>query len=146
MHSGITSLPSACSEPPIHTQRNWSVLFSRHVAMSIEVCLFQGELAHRLVKRLYGLTNKKDAPEQIARRYRRAHHFGTSGSRDPSTEGIPLPDSHRAPRYDGVDDSPEFHHTITNSRNNPVELASFSKMEDPAATVGELTPPVALAF
>ena len=113
--------------------------------MSIEAHLLQGELAHRLVKRLYGLTNKKDAPEQIARRYRRAHHFGASGSRDSSREDIPLPDSHRAPRYDGVDDSPEFHHTITNSRNNPVELASFPKMQDPAATVSELAPSVTLA-
>lgn len=31
----------------------------------------QGELAHRLVKRLYGLTNKRNAPKQIAKRYRR---------------------------------------------------------------------------
>ena len=39
---------------------------SHHVTMYAET-LLQGELAHRLVKRLYGLTNKKDAPEQIAR-------------------------------------------------------------------------------
>jgi len=114
--------------------------------MSIEACLSKGELAHRLVKRLYGLTNKKDAPEQIARRYRRAHHFGASGSRDPSMEGISPPDGHRTPGHGGVDDSPEFHHTITNSRNNPVELASFPKMRDPAALVSEPAPSVALGF
>lgn len=31
----------------------------------------QGELAHRLVKRLYGLTNKRDAAKQISRRVHR---------------------------------------------------------------------------
>jgi len=96
--------------------------------------LSQGELAHRLVKRLYGLTNKKDAPEQIARRYRRAHRFGASGSCDPSPENPP-PDSDNASRRDATNDMPEFHHTVTNSRNNPVELASFSKTQDPAAKV-----------
>jgi len=105
---------------------------SHHVATSIEACLLQGELAHRLVKRLYGLTNKRDAPEQIARRYRRAHYFGASEACDPPMEGVLLPDNHHTP----VDDSPEFHHTISNSRNNPVELASFPEMQDPAATVG----------
>ena len=99
--------------------------------------LLQGELAHRLVKRLYGLTNKKDAPEQIARRYRRAHHFGASEYCDPSLGGIPLDGGHTS-RYDSTDDSPEFHHTITNSRNNPVEVASFSDTQDPAAKVGSL--------
>jgi hypothetical protein len=31
----------------------------------------QGELAHKIVKRLYGLTNKRNAEHQIAKRYRR---------------------------------------------------------------------------
>ena len=97
-------------------------------------CL-QGELAHRLVKRLYGLTNKKNAPEQIARHYHRAHHFNASESA--SRPNAP------ASQGNGMDESPEFHHTITNSRNNPVELASFSshRTQDPAAKVGPCTPP-----
>lgn len=83
-----------------------------------------GELAHRLVKRLYGLTNKRDAPEQISRRYRRAHHFGASGSDE------------SAPKDTDPSDSPELHYTITRSRNEPVQLASFSgaKTQDPATT------------
>ena len=89
----------------------------------------QGELAHRLVKRLYGLTNKQDAPGQIARHYRRAHHFDTA------------PDRH-APRHDNTDDSPAFHHKISNSRNDSIELASFSSAntQDPAAKVDPCTP------
>ena len=104
---------------------------------TLELNILQGELAHRLVKRLYGLTNKKDAPEQIARRYRRAHHFGASEPRDTSQ-----PDKHTSARDDDMDDSPELHHTITNSRNNPVQLASFSSnTQDPATKVNPCTPP-----
>lgn len=95
----------------------------------------QGELAHRLVKRLYGLTNKQDAREQIARRYRRAHHFNISESGDHSQGGT-APDRHMSSR-DDADNFPELHHTISNSRNNPVQLASFSSTntQDPAAKV-----------
>ena len=96
--------------------------------------LSKGELAHRLVKRLYRLTNKKNTPEQIARRYRRARHFGTSETLKPSEEGISS-DGDRTSRRDAANDPPEFHHTITNSRNNPVELASFSTTRDPATKV-----------
>ena len=80
----------------------------------------QGELAHRLVKRLYGLTNKQDAPEQIGRRYRQARYFDKSESQD-----------------FGGDSFAELHHSIGNSRNKPVQLASLSSsgMQDPAAKV-----------
>jgi hypothetical protein len=37
----------------------------------LTIALLQGELAHRLVKRLYGLTNKKDAMAQISKKYTR---------------------------------------------------------------------------
>lgn len=47
-----------------------------------------GELAHRLLKRRYGLTNKKNAPGKISGRYRRADHFSASGLCDPSQEGV----------------------------------------------------------
>jgi hypothetical protein len=108
-----------------------------HCIIAIKLNPLQGELAHRLVKRLYGLTNKKDAPEQIARHYQRAHHFNRSeytGSSKPHES---------APEHDNADDSPEFHHTITDSRNNPVELASFSShsTKDPAAKVDLRSPP-----
>jgi len=111
---------------------------------TFELSVLQGELAHRLVKRLYGLTNKKDASEQIARRYHRAHHFDASC--DPSLgNSLPL-DSDRMSGRNGVDDPAEFHHTITNSRNNPVQLASFSKTQDPAAKVGSRRPSQASVF
>src|SRR6202034_4118931 len=34
----------------------------------------QGELAHKIVKRLYGSTNKRNTEPQIAKRYRRLEH------------------------------------------------------------------------
>ena len=57
-------------------------------------------------------------------------------------EGITLLDSH----HTSADSSLEFHHTITTSHNNPVKLASFPEMQDPAVKVGSLVPSVALAF
>jgi hypothetical protein len=52
--------------------------FSTQVVSKISLCfeLFtfscqQGELAHKIVKRLYGSTNKRNAEHQIAKRYRR---------------------------------------------------------------------------
>ncbi|KAF9783667.1 hypothetical protein BJ322DRAFT_1109524 [Thelephora terrestris] len=86
-----------------------------------------GELAHRLVKRLYGLTNKQDAPGQVASRYCREKHFSSpSNSHD-----LTLTLAHE-PEHDSSGDSPELHHTITNSRNNPTPLSSFSNTPDPA--------------
>lgn len=101
----------------------------------LKLCFSQGELAHRLVKRLYGLTNKQNAPEQIARRYRRAHHFRASESRDHPPGGTSKSGSDHESRHNAENDPPEFHHTVTSSRNKPVELASFSTTDDPAAKV-----------
>lgn len=105
-----------------------------------ELNFLQGELAHRLVKRLYGLTNKRDAPEQIGRRYRRESHFDVLPC-DPSQ--VDAVRTEHVSMCDDVDNSPELHHTITNSRNNPVDLASFSgsNARDPAAKVGKHAPP-----
>lgn len=36
--------------------------------------ILQGELAHRLVKRLYGLTNKRKPEAQMAKRYQRVQN------------------------------------------------------------------------
>lgn len=97
----------------------------------------QGELAHRLVKRFYQRTNKKDAIRQIARlerrhvrlrrakeaaaspRGRHAHHVAFSAN-------DPLPHS-------GVD----LHHHMSDSKNFPFHLLSFVHQPpyDPAKKV-----------
>ena len=72
------------------------------------------------MKRLYRLTNKRDAPEQIGCHYRQGRHFDR-----PESQGS---------RADSVQ---ELHHSIANSRNHPVQLASFSSgnTRNPAAKV-----------
>lgn len=45
------------------------------------LCNRQGELAHKIVKRLYGLTNKRHAATQIAKRYRRLQHASSAFDR-----------------------------------------------------------------
>lgn len=94
----------------------------------------QGELAHCLVKRLYGLTNKQDTPEQIGCHYSQGCHFDEPGSQDTTQ------DSHKS----ADDNPPELHHSIANCHNNPVQLASFSSgsMQDPAAKVYMCPPPM----
>jgi hypothetical protein len=99
--------------------------------------IVQGELAHRLVKRFYQRTNKKDVIRQIARQERRhvrlrrakeatisprrrhTHHVGFS-------ENDPLP-------YSGVD----LHHHMSDSKNFPHHLLNFvhHPPHDPAKKV-----------
>lgn len=99
--------------------------------------LNQGELAHRLVKRFYGRTNKNNATKQIARHERRhtrlrrareaaedpcrrhAHHVGFS-------DNDPLP-------YTGID----MHHYMSDAKTHPHHLQSFIRepADDPSKKV-----------
>jgi hypothetical protein len=87
-------------------------------------------LAHRVVKRLYALTNRRDATKQIAKRYRReeatrSDPFDASDTK-PSQEEIPF----------------ELHHHISASRNHPISLANFvlENPGDPAKKVYPVIP------
>ena len=53
------------------SQPKWSVIFFFTVSDFFTTSGRQGELAHKVVKRLYGSTNKRRAERQIATRYRR---------------------------------------------------------------------------
>ena len=75
------------------------------------------------------MTNKQDAPGQIASRYCRESHFGP-----PESHNSTVSPAH-AFGCDDPDDSPELHHSITNSRNNPTPLAAFTNTPDPAKKV-----------
>ena len=50
--------------------------------------------------------------------------------------------------HDKPDDPLDLHHIITESCNNPIQLASFlsSNMQDPAAKVSKLTLPVMMSL
>ena len=84
----------------------------------------QSELAHRLIKRLYGLTNKKNAIIQIGKKYARKEMFreGEGREEQEASTNTQLQD----------------HHYISSSRNSPVSLFSFvrSSPNDPAKKVG----------
>ncbi|KAF8951473.1 hypothetical protein BDZ97DRAFT_1684491 [Flammula alnicola] len=77
-----------------------------------------GELAHRLVKRLYGLTNKKDAIKQISKKYTRQRVFRQAEKQEEKEA-----------------DQPERlseHHVISHSRNSPLNVLAFVQDGDPA--------------
>ena len=86
-------------------------------------------MAHHTLKHLYGLTNKQDPSGQVVSWYHRECHFSSTESNNPT---LTLTDGYG---HNGCNDSPELHHTITNSRNYPVSLSSFSSTSDPATKV-----------
>jgi len=80
---------------------------------------------HRIVKRFYEMTNKRDATKQIAKRHLRGaaaqdQPFDASGVKQ-SWEEIPS----------------ELHHHISTSKNSPLPLAAFVRadLKDPAKKV-----------
>jgi len=89
-----------------------------------------GELAHRVVKRLYVLTNRRDATKQIAKHYRREEttrreRFDASDMKE-SQEEIPS----------------ELHHHTSASKNRSVPLAAFvlENLETPPTRFILVTP------
>src|SRR6266704_4656593 len=70
MHSGTMFILSDSSVQQMGSQPKSSVTFL-HIFGLLSLSVQQGELAHKIVKRLYGSTNKRKAEHQIAKRYRR---------------------------------------------------------------------------
>jgi hypothetical protein len=93
----------------------------------------QGELAHRLIKKFYQSTNKKDPAGQLAKQERRhtrvrRQHDVYMGSDDQDKGDTDVPDNCSAwiP--------PHLHHQLSDSLSNTFNLAEFlqSSPEDPA--------------
>jgi len=85
-------------------------------------CLQQGELAHRLVKQLYGLTNKKNAIQQIGKKYTRQQAFRNAEQQEEK----------EADQVGHLSD----HHIISHSKNDRLNLLSFAQTNgDPAKKV-----------
>ncbi|KAF8955383.1 hypothetical protein BDZ97DRAFT_1926897 [Flammula alnicola] len=77
-----------------------------------------GELAHQLVKRLYSLTNKKEAIKQISKKYTWQRVFRQAEKKEEEEA-----------------DQPEHlseHHIISRSRNSPLNVFTFAQDGDPA--------------
>lgn len=83
----------------------------------------EGELAHRFIKRLYGLTNKKNAMAQIAKKYSR-HQALRCAERQEEQEASSMI------RF-------KDHHIISKSQNTPLPLFEFvqTNSHDPAIKV-----------
>ncbi|KAF9470026.1 hypothetical protein BDN70DRAFT_765144, partial [Pholiota conissans] len=79
-----------------------------------------GETAHRVVKRFYSMTNKKNAIHQIAKKYRRKVALQPSEEQE-------LLDAQKQSSF-------KDHHFISSSQNNPINLYSFmnTNPKDPA--------------
>ena len=88
---------------------------------------YQGELAHRLIKRLYGLTNKKDPMKQIGKKYNRYEALR------PSADSSEVREVKEADSKSLAD-----HHIISASRNSPISLFNLvrTNSKDPAMKVG----------
>ena len=87
--------------------------------------ILQGELAHRVVKRLYTLTNRRDATKQIAKHYRREEGI--------RREPLDMSDGNQ----NQVEIPSELHHHISASKNHPLPLATFV-LENPGDPAKEV--------
>jgi N-acetyl-anhydromuramyl-L-alanine amidase AmpD len=84
--------------------------------------LQKGELAHRLVKQLYGLTNKKNAIQQIGKKYTRQQAFRNAERQEEK-------EADKAGRLSD-------HYIISRTKNAPLNLFSFAQTNgDPAKKV-----------
>ena len=90
----------------------------------------KGELAHRLIKRLYGLTNKRSAEKQIAKRYRRLERARLAKQRRELElrRGDSIPEERK---------NLDVHHYISQSRSQPINLYTLQRenIDDPAYEV-----------
>jgi len=98
---------------------------------------FQGELAHRLVKRLYKLTNKHNPAKQIGKRVRRLEMAQQAIHRRKLREKQhAVHSSSKAPKADAADDS-DLRYFISPSLNERKDVWGLlkSRSDDPAYKV-----------
>ena len=81
---------------------------------------WQGELAHKIVKRLYGSTNKRQAAKQIGKRYRRLEQARLA------LERKWLHNRTQSKAANNVDDQtegdPDLRYYISSSKNHPLDI------------------------
>ena len=100
-----------------------------HETNTDKCAYWQGELAHRLVKWLYGRTNKRDAAKQIRRHVRRLEQAQVA--------------EEQLKMKTGIDDSIsseinlDARYQISYSRNDPVDVYTYvhANKGDPAFSV-----------
>jgi hypothetical protein len=96
---------------------------------------WQGELAHKIVKRLYGTTNKRNAEHQIAMRVRRLECANLALDRKRLHNRSQQKATEQEDISTGGD--PDLRYHISESKNNPQDIFSTirSNRGDPAFNV-----------
>ena len=99
--------------------------------------VFQGEVAHRFIKRLYSRTNKNNAVKQIAKNERRSTRLrrareAAAAPRVRHAHHVPFAESDPVP-HSSID-----HHQMSDSKNFSHHLMTFisEPAGDPAKIVG----------
>ena len=82
----------------------------------------QGELAHKVVKRLYGSTNKRNAERQIAKRYQRLERARLAIDRKQLHAHTMTQQKSMDNKDDQVDGDSDLRYYISPSKNRPVDI------------------------
>jgi hypothetical protein len=116
MHLGTMFVLSSSSVQQMGSQPKSSVTFL-HVLSLLTLSVQQGELAHKIVKRLYGSTNKRKAEHQIAKRYRRLERarFALDRKRHRNRKTASQKDNQ-------LDGDQELRYYISPSKNHPQDI------------------------
>src|SRR5260221_9681973 len=123
MRSGTMFVLSDSSVQQMGSQPKSSVIFLLIFGL-LTLSVQQGELAHKIVKRLYGATNKRNAELQIAKRYRRLERASRALARKRLH-------NHKRPKAMEQGDThadSELRYHISPSKNNPQDI--FSTIRD----------------
>jgi hypothetical protein len=88
---------------------------------------WQGELAHRLVKQLYGRTNKRDATKQIGKRVRQLEQAQVAAEQRKIKNSMD----------DIIEINLDTRYQVSNSRNDPINIYAYvyANRGDPAFSV-----------
>lgn len=92
------------------------------VCLIYSLSRWQGELAHKIVKRLYGTTNKRNAGHQIAKRYRRLERASWAGRSQRVHNHIKRKTT--VQEDDGLDGNLELRYYISPTQNHPQDIVS----------------------
>lgn len=115
-------------------------LVCNYCVLNASTSFFKGELAHRIVKRLYGLTNKRKATGQIAKRWRRLEKARNARDRQLIHLRLRKPTKTSEATIDADEDEggdSDLRYHISASKNHQIELMSHlrHKTADPAYSV-----------
>ena len=115
------------------SQRKWPVKFSYVFQLFMFHCQ-QGELAHKIVKRLYGSTNKRNAEHQIAKFYRRLEHAHLALDRKRLHSHTKQTQKTSNQEGNPLDGDSELRYYISPSKNYPQDILSTlrNNRADPA--------------